>query len=61
MASIIYERDGIYIEYSPLGAKFKKNGLTIEIPAYILEDFEVKFEQAKLDYIRQVNGERSEP
>lgn len=60
MASIIYEKAGIYIEYNDAGAVFKKNGLTIEIPGWILEDFEREFEQAKIDYYKQMT-ERREP
>lgn len=49
---IVYERAGVYIEYNDTGAIFKKNGLTIEIPAWMLIEFEQEFEQAKADYIK---------
>lgn len=63
MASIIYEKNGIYIEYNDKGAVFKKNGLTIEIPGEVLMDFEQEFEQAKIDYAKELRQpqERSEP
>lgn len=57
---IVYEKAGIYIEYNAEGMVIKKNGLTIEVPAWILEDFEREFELAKLDYIKQLTN-RSEP
>lgn len=61
MASIVYEKSGVYIEYNAGGMVIKKNGLTIEVPGWILEDFEQEFEQAKTDYFKQLATERSEP
>jgi hypothetical protein len=54
---IIYERNGIYIEYNSKGAVFKKNGLTIEIPARVLEDFEREFDIKRSELIHQMYRE----
>jgi hypothetical protein len=40
---IKYERAGIQIILRPGWTTIKKNGLTIEIPDWILRDFEVEF------------------
>lgn len=58
--NIVYEKAGVYIEYNDEGVIFKKNGLTIEIPGWILQDFEREFEVATLDYAKQLE-QRSEP
>lgn len=58
--NIVYRKAGIYIEYNNEGAIFKKNGLTIEVPGWILEDFEREFENAKIDFLKQLK-ERNEP
>jgi hypothetical protein len=52
--NIKYERAGIYIEYNERGAIFKKNGLTIEIPGSILEDFEREFDIKRAELIHQM-------
>lgn len=51
--NIKYERSGIYIEYNDKGAVFKKNGLTIEIPGWILQDFEREFEIKQMELVKQ--------
>jgi hypothetical protein len=58
--NIKYERAGIYIEYNEEGAVFKKNGLTIEIPGHILQDFEQEFELKQMEIIRQYYQEMPE-
>ena len=55
--NIKYERAGIYIEYNERGAIFKKNGLTIEIPGNILEDFEREFDVKRSELIHQMYRE----
>jgi hypothetical protein len=52
--NIKYERAGIYIEYNDRGVVFKKNGLTIEIPAWILADFEREFDIKQSEIVRQM-------
>lgn len=58
--NIIYEHYGIYIEYNDKGAVFKKNGLTIEIPGYVLQDFEREFEMKQMEIVRQAYKEMPE-
>lgn len=55
--SIVYERAGIKIIVTPSQTVFKKNGLTIEIPKWVLDDFEQEFDKALL----RIELERSEP
>lgn len=57
---IKYERNGIYIEYNERGAVFKKNGLTIEIPDDILQDFEQALERKQIEMIRHAYDEMPE-
>lgn len=43
MAEVVYERSGIYVRWDDDGVVIKKNGLTIEIPNHIIEDFTHEF------------------
>lgn len=52
-AVITYERDGVQIIVYPGHVTVKKNGLSIDIPTWMIEDFSNEFDKA-LDHEMEV-------